>query len=82
MMAAGEEVAEFVSEQNGEESDGEGQAGEERGGMFVEELESADEFVGVDGFIVRIGDGELSSGGETGAESEGEEKYGKGERLF
>ena len=44
MVAAGEEVAQFVGEKNGQQSGGEGQADKESGGVFVEESEGAEEF--------------------------------------
>jgi hypothetical protein len=67
MVAAGEEVAEFVGEKNGQQSGGEGQADKESGGVFVEQSEGAEEFVERGGLIVRIGDGELSTCGQAGA---------------
>lgn len=66
MAAAGEEMAEFVGKKNGEESDGEGQASEEAGGIFIEELKSAEEFVKGSGLIFCVGRGELRAGDETG----------------
>lgn len=70
MMAAGEEMAEFMSEENGEQSESEGQAGGESGGVFVKKSEGVEEFVEGDGLIVGVGDGKLSAGDEAGAKSE------------
>ena len=70
MVAAGEEMAEFVGQKNGEQGEGEGEASGEARGMLVEEFEGADKFVEGDGFILRVGDGELSAGNEAGAERE------------
>jgi len=68
MMAAGEEMAEFVREKNGQKGRGERQAGEKTSGILVEESEGAEKFVKGDGFIVSIGSSELRACGETGAE--------------
>ena len=59
MVAAGEEMAEFVGEKNGQQSDGKGKASQEGGGIFVEESKSAEEFVEGGGLVVGVGDGEL-----------------------
>jgi hypothetical protein len=77
MVAAGEEVAQFVGEKNGQQSGGEGQADKESGGVFVEESEGAEEFVERGGLMVGIGDGELGAGGQTSTESEEEQRYGE-----
>ena len=82
MMAAGEEMAEFVGEKNGEQSEGEGEAGGEAGGMLVEKFEGANEFVEGDGLIVGVGDGELRAGDEAGAKSEEEENAGEDEQFL
>jgi hypothetical protein len=73
MMAAGEEMAEFVGQENGEQCEGEGEAGGEARGMLVEEFEGAHKFVEGDGLVLRVGDGELRAGDEAGAEREEEE---------
>ena len=70
MMAAGEEMAELVSEENGEQGEGEREAGGEGGGMFVKKSEGVEEFVEGDGLVVGVGDGELRAGDETGAKGE------------
>ena len=77
MVATGEEMAQFVGEKNGQQSDGKGKAGQEGGGIFVEESKGADEFVEGGGLIVSVGNGELRACGQTSAE--GEEKKGDGE---
>ena len=61
MVAAGEEMPEFVGKENGQQSDGKGKTGQESGGIFVEESEGADEFVEGSGLIVGVGDGELGA---------------------
>src|SRR6201999_3499713 len=66
--AAGEVVAELVNEQNREKSKSERQSGDERERMSVEEGESIEEFVEVDGFVFGVGGGEVSAGDEAGAE--------------
>ena len=70
MMTASEEMAEFMGEQNGEKSEGEGQAGSERCGMLVEKFEGIDKFVERNGLILSVSDGKLSSGDQAGAERE------------
>jgi hypothetical protein len=67
MMAAGEKMAELMGQENGQESGREGKAGKKGYGIFVEQRESAEEFVERDGLIVSIGGGELRAGGEAGA---------------
>ena len=79
VMTAGEEVAEFVGEEDGQECGGEGEACEQGRGIFVEEGEGAEEFIEGGGLVVGIGDGELSAGGEAGAEGEQKESYCKDE---
>jgi len=79
MMAASEEVAEFVGKKNGEQREGEGEARKESGGVLVEKFVSADEFVERGGFIPGIGIGELRAGGETSAKGEKEQHDGENE---
>jgi hypothetical protein len=81
MMAASEEVAEFVREENGEQCESERQAGGESGGVFVKQREGFDKLVQGNGLILCIGDGELSAGDETSAESEEKKDAGEVERL-
>ncbi len=45
MMAAGEEVAEFVGKKNGEQREGEGEASKESGGMLVKKFVRVDKLV-------------------------------------
>ena len=68
VVAAGEEMAEFVGEKNGEKSGSEGKACEKGGGILVEECEGAKELVEGRGLIAGIGDSELGASGEAGAE--------------
>jgi hypothetical protein len=79
MVAAGEEMAEFVGEKNGQESGGEGEAGEKSGRIFVEESEGTEEFVERGGLMVGVSDGELCASGEAGAEREEKERDGEEE---
>jgi hypothetical protein len=74
VVAAGEVVAEFVDEQDGEEREGEGQAGDKCEWVFVEERERVKKFVEVDGFVFGVGGGKVSAGYEACAEGCDEEK--------
>lgn len=81
VVAAGEKMAELMGQENGQESGREGQAGEKGYGIFVEQRESAEEFVERDSLIVSVGGGELRAGGETGAQSKEKEPNGEEERF-
>src|SRR5271163_830562 len=81
MVAAGEEVAEFVGEENGHESGGERQACQKTGGIFVKEREGVEELVPGNGLIVGESSGELSARGKTSAEGEEKKHHGQDERL-
>ncbi len=81
MVAAGEEMAEFVGEKNGQQSDGKGKAGQESDRIFVKESEGAEEFVERGGLIVGVSDGELRARGEAGAEREKKEDDGEDKRF-
>lgn len=81
VVAAGEEVAEFVSEKNDEQCDGKGQAGEKASRILVEKSEGAKEVIERDGLIVSVGDGELRAGGEASAERQEKEKNGEKKRF-
>ena len=74
MVAAGEIVAEFVNQENGQECEREGKARDESEWMFVEQRERVEEFIEVDGFVFGVGGGEVRAGYEAGAESEKEKK--------
>src|SRR5260370_18178213 len=69
MMAAGEKMAEFMREQNGEQGEGKRKARREGCGMFVEEGEVVDKLVERHGLIVRIRDRKVSAGDEASAKS-------------
>src|SRR5579859_328592 len=77
VMAAGEQVAEFVSEKNGEQCEGEGQAGGESQRVAVRQREGADEVVPGNGLVVSVGHGEVRAGDETRAQGEEEERAGE-----
>ena len=79
MVAAGEEVAEFVGEKNGEQREGEGEAGEESGRMLVEKFVGVDKLVERGGLILGIRIGELSARREAGAKREQEQDAGEQE---
>ena len=81
VVAASEKVTELMGEKNGEQSGREREAGEESGGIFVEESEGAEELVDGDGLVVGIGDGELGAGDEASAKREEEECHGEKESL-
>lgn len=81
VVAAGEKMAELMGQENGQESGREGQAGEKGYGIFVEQGESAEEFVERDGLIVSVGGGELRAGGEAGAQSKEKKPDGEEERF-
>ena len=68
-MAAGEKMAEFMREQNGEKSEGKRKARREGRGMFVEEGEGVEKLVERNGLILRISEGKLSAGDEASAKS-------------
>src|SRR5258705_9243319 len=80
VMAAREEVAEFVSQENGEESEGEGESGGQGERVAINESEGADEFVPGDGFVVGVGDGEMGAGDEASAESQHEKRTSEKQR--
>ena len=80
MVAASEEMAEFVGEKNGQESGREGETGEKTCGIFVEESEGAEKIVERHGLIVSIGGSELSTCGEAGAKRQEKERYGEDKR--
>ena len=70
MMAAGKEMAKLVGEQNGEQREGEGQAGGKSCGVSVKKSEGVEELVERNGLILRVGDRKLSSGDQAGAKRE------------
>ena len=69
MMTAGEEMAEFMGEQNGEQGEGEGQAGSEGRRVFVKESEGVEKLVERNSLVLRVSDGKLSAGDQAGAKS-------------
>jgi len=73
MMAAGEEVAEFVGKKNGKQREGEGEARKEPGRMLVKKFVGVDKLVERGGLILGVGIGELRAGSETGAKREQEQ---------
>jgi hypothetical protein len=70
VVAAGEEMAELVSEENGEQGEGEGKAGGEGRGMSVKKSEGAEKLVEGYGFVLFVGYRELRTGDEASRESE------------
>lgn len=81
VVAAGEEVAELVSEKNDEQRGGKGQAGEKASWVFVKKREGAKKIVERDGLVVSVRDGELRAGSEASAECQEKEKNGEKQRL-
>ncbi len=81
VMPASEEVTQFVSEKNGQESGCEGQTGEKTGGILVKESEGAEKIVEGNGLIVSIGGSELRACGEAGTERHEKERDGEDERF-
>jgi hypothetical protein len=72
MMAAGEKVAQFVGEKDGEKSEREGQSRSETRGVLVEERESAKKFVEGCRFPLIERNRELRAGDQAGAKGEEE----------
>lgn len=60
-MAAGKKVAEFVGEENGEESDCEGQSGQKQGGMVVGDRKELKQRIEGRGLVVSIRRGKMSA---------------------
>lgn len=81
MVAAGEEVSQFMRKQNAQQGDRKRKSGEQPGGIFVEESEAAKKHADGCGLIVRIGEGKLSSGDETRTQSQEEKHNGENERF-
>jgi len=77
MIAAGEEVAEFVGKKNGEQREGEREAREESRGMLVKKFVGVDKLVERGGEILGIRIGELRACGEAGAKREQEQNAGE-----
>jgi hypothetical protein len=71
-MAAGEKVSQLMSEKNGEQGEGKGDAGGECGRAFVEKREGMDKFIIGSRLIIRVGDRELRAGYKAGAKSKQE----------
>ena len=70
-----------MGEKNGQERGGEGEAGEKRYGIFVEESKGAEEFVEGSSLIVGIGDGELRASGQAGAQGQKKQRHSEDERF-
>ena len=68
VMATGEEVAEFVSEENRQQRKREGESSGEGERVTIGQREGANEFVPRDGFVVGVGDGEVRAGDEASAQ--------------
>lgn len=81
MMAASEEVTQFMSEQNEEQREGERKTCGEGEGVLVNQGERTDELVEGNGLILRISNGELSAGDQASAKSEKEQNACEEERL-
>jgi hypothetical protein len=68
VMATGEEVAEFVSEENRQQRKREGESSGESERVTIGQRKGPDEFIPGDGFVVGIGDGEVRAGDEASAQ--------------
>ena len=74
MVAAGEKMAEFVGEKNGEQGESKRQACGEAERVLVKKSKRAEEFVEGEGFVPSVGGGELCAGDEASAEGENEQE--------
>lgn len=72
MMAASEEMAEFVSEKNGEQSESERKSSRQTRGVLVEKCEGVDKLVDGTGLIIVVSNGELRACYEARTESDKE----------
>jgi hypothetical protein len=70
MMAASEEVPQFMREKNEQQSERERKTGGERSGMVVEECEAVRKLVERNGLVLRVSGGELRASGKASAKSE------------
>jgi len=77
VVAAGKKMAEFVSEENGHQSQRERKTGGEADRVFIEESERAKKFIRREGLVLRIGGGELCAGDEAGAQRQEKENAGE-----
>jgi len=68
VITAGEEMAEFMGEENEEKSKCEREASGEAEGVLVKESKGAEKFIGGERLVLSVGGGELGSGNEAGAE--------------
>ena len=59
VMAASEKMAEFVSQENDEQSECEGESGGQGKRVAIDEGEGPKEFIPGDGFIVGVGGGKM-----------------------
>ena len=81
MMAAGEEVPQFMREKNEQQSDREWKTGRERNGMAVEECEAVRKLVERNGLVLRVGGGELRASGKASAKSQKKQSDCKEQRF-
>lgn len=70
MVAASEEMTEFVSKQNRKQREGKRETGGEACGIFVEEGKSTEEFVKRSRIVLSVGRCELRAGHEAGAKGQ------------
>ncbi len=77
MIATRKEVAQFVSQQNSEQSGGKGKSREQTRRILVEERESVQKFVSRNRLVVSVGDGELSARCEASAKCKEEKRASK-----
>jgi len=81
VVAAGEKMPEFVGEQNRQERQREGESGGQGQRVAIDEREGVNEFVPGDGFVVRIGDGEMRAGDQAGAQGQEKQQASKKQRF-
>ena len=77
MVAAGEEVAEFMCKKDGKQRESKRKTCNETRGILVEELEGSEKFVKGTGIVLGIGHRELRASNEAGAEGQKKEHAGE-----
>lgn len=81
MMAASEEVPQFMREKNEQQSEREGKTGGERSGMPVKKCEAVRKLVERNGLVFRISGGELGARGKASAKSQKKQSDCKEQRF-
>ena len=81
VVAAGEKMAEFVGQENCQERQREGKSGGQGQRVAIDEREGVNEFVPGDGFVVRVGDGEVRAGDQAGAQGHEKQQASEKQRF-